>query len=163
MQFNDGTVINHGTWTFKNTSVEALYNPGFGGASHSFTNASAGTTNITLPLATDTMVLQHLPIINTGTLAVTKGHLDTRVGGLGTGTYTLATGTSLDLNGGVFDLASATVNGPGTLNLNGGGSLLGAPAALSNLTFNGGAPGRRRHHHPAERHHDHDHHRRRHH
>ena len=46
------------------------------------------------------MVLQYLPIINNGTLAVTKGHLDTRVGGIGTGTYTLATGTSLELNGG---------------------------------------------------------------
>ena len=121
VSFYDGTVTNHGTWTFKNTTTEPLYNPGFGGTSHSFTNASDGTTNITLPAATDTMVLQYLPIINNGTLAVTKGHLDTRVGGVGTGTYTLATGTSLELNGGIFDITGATVNGAGILNLNGGG------------------------------------------
>ncbi len=140
VQFNDGTVTNHGTWTFKNTSIEALYNPG-SGASHSFTNASDGTTNITLPLAADAMVLQYLPIINNGTLAVTKGHLDTRVGGTGTGTYTLATATSLELNGGIFDISGATVTsaGTGVLNLNGGGSLTGSPTALSNLTLNGGA------------------------
>ena len=107
------------------------------------------------------MVLQYLPIINNGTLAVTKGHLDTRVGGTGTGTYTLATGTSLELNGGIFDLTGATITaGTGALNLNGGGSLTGSPST-GNLTFNGGLlVGGGTITLPSS-HHDHDHHRRR--
>ena len=136
--FNEGTVTNHGTWTFKNNTVQALLNPG-ASATHSFTNAGDGTVNVTLPAAGDTMLLQYLPIINNGGLNVTKGHLSTQVGGVGTGTYNLATGTSLELDGGVFDITGATITsaGTGALNLNGGGQLTGSPAT-GNLTFNGG-------------------------
>ena len=58
--------------------------------------------NVSLALAGDTMPLGYRPITNNGILHVTKGHLATSVGGAGTGTYQLASGTSLDLNGGTF-------------------------------------------------------------
>ncbi len=96
-----------------------------------------GTIDVAPANTTDTTTLNMLPIVNNGTLKVSKGTLATSVGGTGTGTYNLLTGTTLDLNGGLFDISGATVTGAGNFNLNGGGQLKGSPAA-ANLVLNGG-------------------------
>ena len=80
-----------------------------------------------------------MPIINNGTLAVTKGSLTTNVGGGGTGTYALSSGTKFNVSNGTVDMTGATLTGAGTLNLNGGGALKGLPGGASNIVFNGGS------------------------
>ena len=128
-------VVNTGTWTMR-TTADPLNNPS--GNPNSFENGAGGTVEIALPATSSTTNLGYLPITNNGTLNVTKGHLATSVGGAGTGTYQLASGTSLDLNAGTLPLAGTQITGPGQLNLNGGTVSTSATANLPTTTFNGG-------------------------
>ena len=132
----DNKATNAGTWNFTTTS-DPLFNPS-GNPASAFTNAGTGTVNVSLALAGDTMSLGYLPITNNGTLNVTKGHLATTVGGAGTGTYQLASGTSLDLNNGTLPLTGTQLTGPGQLNLNGGTATTSTTANLPTTSFNTG-------------------------
>ena len=128
-------VTNTGTWSMRTTS-DPLYNPS--GNANIFETSAGGTVEVTLPATSSTMPLGYLPITNNGILHVTKGHLATSVGGAGTGTYQLASGTSLDLNGGTFPLTGTQITGPGQLNLNGGTATTNTNATLPTTSFNGG-------------------------
>ena len=133
----DGTFTNNATWTWKSPTNPPIYDltdaPG-----NVFTNASGGLVDVAPANTTDTTSLGDVPLVNNGTLKVSKGILATTVGGSGAGTYNLLTGTQLNVNGGLFDVSGATVTGAGTFNLNGGGALKGSPAA-ANLVLNGGS------------------------
>ena len=104
---------------------------------NTFTNAASGVVNVSPALASDTTTYNSIPVVNNGTMNLTKGTLSTSVGGLGTGTYNLSAGTTLAMNCGIFDISGATVSGAGTFSHNGGG-LKGSPAA-ANLLLNGGS------------------------
>ena len=128
-------VVNTGTWTMR-TTADPLFNPS--GNANSFENGAGGTVEVTLPATSSTTTLSYLPITNNGTLNVTKGHLATTVGGAGTGTYQLASGTSLDLNDGTLPLTGTQITGPGQLNLNGGTATTSTTANLPTTSFNTG-------------------------
>ena len=132
----DGTFTNNATWTWKSPTNMPIYDltdaPG-----NVFTNAVGGTVDVAPALATDTTTLGDAPLVNNGTLKVSKGTLITGVGGLGTGTYNLLTGTQMRLDGGFFDISGAEVIGAGQLVLNSGGAVTGTGSA-TNLVINDG-------------------------
>ena len=96
---HDGTIANAGTWLIKNSTDTPFYN-WTGLPTNAVTNTAAGTMTFTPPTTSDTVTLNSLPVANQGTFAVTRGRLLTSVGGSGTGTYNLASGTTLEQNAG---------------------------------------------------------------
>ena len=130
---HDGTITNNGTWLIKNYNATPFYN-WTGLATNAVTNAAGATMTFTPPTSGDTVSLDSLPVANQGTIALTTGRLFTSVGGSGSGTYNLATGTTLEQNGGVLDLQGASFPGAGTLRLS-GGDAFGAPSSLGTVTL----------------------------
>ena len=139
---NGNKVVNEGTWTITNTSNDPLYDLyGFG----SFTNAVGGTVTVTTPTTAGVVPRNYVPIVNNGTLNITRGHVANAVDASGSGTYNLASGTSYDHINGTLDLTGATWTGTGTFNLSGGNltgtGTLPATTKLHNGTLLGGGDG----------------------
>ena len=130
---HDGTITNNGTWLIKNNTNTPFYN-WTGLPTNAVTNAAAGTMTFTPPASGDTVPLDSLPVANQGTISLTQGRLLTSVGGSGSGTYNLATGTTLQQSGGALNLHGATFPGAGTLALT-GGDAFGAPSSLGTVTL----------------------------
>ncbi len=123
----DGTVVNQGTWTWKNPSNYPIYNR-TDDAGNVVTNAAGGVVDVAPASSSDTTTLGDMPIVNNGTVKITRGALNLNVGGSGSGTYNIIPAAStLNLGGGLMNVASASFTGSGTLSLNGGGR----PAGLA--------------------------------
>ena len=141
MYFIDGKVTNNGTWTLKNPTNVLFYDP-VPTFDHDDVHQRGGRDGERLAgeRHRHDHVAVTMPIINNGTLNVTKGHAQPcQVGGVGHRhlqrcrraqplTWTLGPSTS----------PGPRSPAPGTLNLNGGGAAGGVTGGRRNLVFNGG-------------------------
>lgn len=132
---NAGTVtVSGGTAGYYVTADDA--NP-----ANAFLNDAGATLTLSLtgPAAAFRTTV---PFSNAGTVNVTVGkfllNAGTAVGASDTGTYTVASGTTLTFGAGGRSIGAATLSGTGTISVTGGTVTFAAGVTLPNLTLNGG-------------------------
>jgi hypothetical protein len=127
---NGAAVNNSGTWTLAGDEL-ILYTFG---ALPTFNNSGTLTKSAGLGAGQIATAFN-----NAGTLNVNSGTLQLTNGGIGTGTFTIAAGDTLQvLNGAYTLLAGAAFPGTGTLRLDSGELVVNAPVTVANLGMGGG-------------------------
>ncbi len=88
-------------------------------------SVTAGTTSFSIP------------IYNSGQVTALSGTLNFNGGGTIAGTFNASSGTAIDFSGGNFSSSTASLNGPGLIQLN-GGSLTLLDSVIPDLALTGG-------------------------